>query len=282
MDEMIKILCVDDERNVLKALRRLFMDEDQYDILVAESGEDGLAIMAEEGDIRLVVSDYRMPGMNGVEFLAQVYERWPDTIRIVLSGYADTAAVVEAINQGQIYKFIPKPWNDEDLKTAIAAALQHQTLKYQNVQLTEELQNKNRQLKEINENLEQLVNQRTEALEIRNRVLQIAQGVLDVLPVVVLGIDAEQMIVQCNDAACELFPHGFMGPIGNDRREILPVEINQLIDRLETETAPRCQVVIKGHSYRAEAKRLHESLSRGVVVALIPESCPIDSEVPGC
>jgi len=277
MDEMIKILCVDDEQNVLKALRRLFMDEDHYDIMVAESGEEGLEILAEEDDIRLVVSDYRMPGMNGVEFLAKVCESWPGTIRIVLSGYADTAAVVEAINQGQIYKFIPKPWNDEELKTAISTALQHQSLQRQNAQLNEELQKKNQQLEEINENLEQLVTQRTEALEIRNRVLQISQGVLDVLPLAVLGIDAEQMIVQCNDFACELFPQGFMGPLGNDRREILPDEVNHLIDRLETEKTPKGQVVINGRDYRVEAKRLHESLSQGVVVVLIPESRPAAS-----
>ena len=138
MEEMIKILCVDDERNVLKALRRLFIDEEHYEIIVAESGEEGLEALAEEKDVRLVISDYRMPGMTGVEFLAQVCEKWPDTIRIVLSGYADTSAVVEAINQGQIYKFIPKPWNDEDLKTTVSAALEHQELQRQNALLNEE------------------------------------------------------------------------------------------------------------------------------------------------
>lgn len=271
MGEMIKILCVDDERNVLKALRRLFMDEDDYDIMVAESGEEGLEILAEETDVRLVVSDYRMPGMNGVEFLAQVYEKWPDTIRIVLSGYADTAAVVEAINLGQIYKFIPKPWNDEELKTAISTALQHQDLQIQNNRLNEELQEKNRQLEEINENLEHLIAQRTEALEIRNRVLQIAQGVLDVLPVVVFGIDPEQMIVHCNDYARELFPYSGMGPLGNDRREVFSADMNALIDQLETERAPKAQLQVLGKNYRAEVRRLHESLSRGVVLVLIPD-----------
>jgi len=271
MAEMIKILCVDDERNVLKALRRLFMDEEDYDILLAESGEEGIEILAAEQDVRLVVSDYRMPGMNGVEFLAQVNERRPDTIRIVLSGYADTAAVVEAINLGQIYKFIPKPWNDEELKTAIAAALQHQELQIQIKRLNAELQSKNRQLEEVNENLEQLVGQRTEALEIRNRVLQVAQGVLDVLPVVVFGIDPEQMIVQCNDYAREMFPFNGIGPLGNDRREVFSAELNHLIDQVETETAPGAKVQVRGHGYRAEVRRLHVSLSQGVVLAMFPE-----------
>ncbi len=271
MAEMIKILCVDDERNVLKALRRLFMDEDDYDIIIAESGEEGLQALEEEKDIRLGVSDYRMPGMNGVEFLSQVCEKWPETIRIVLSGYADTAAVVEAINLGQIYKFIPKPWNDDELKSAISAALQHQELQRQNNRLNEELQKKNQQLEEINENLEQLVVKRTEALEIRNRVLQISQGVLDVLPVVVFGIDPEQMIVQCNDYACELFPFGGIGPLGNDRREVFSVAINALIDRLETERAPKAQLTVHARKYRAEVRRLHETLTQGMVLVLIPE-----------
>ena len=130
MAEEIKILCVDDERNVLKSLRRLFMDEDNYEIFVAESGAEGLEVLEEEGDIRMIISDYRMPEMTGVEFLRQANEKWPETVRIVLSGYADTSAVVEAINEGQIYKFIPKPWNDEELLSSISAALQHQEMRW--------------------------------------------------------------------------------------------------------------------------------------------------------
>lgn len=271
MSDLIKILFVDDEPNVLRSLRRLFMDDVDYEILLAESGEEGLEILAADKEIRLVVSDYRMPGMNGVDFLSQVCEKWPATIRIVLSGYADTAAVVEAINLGQIYKFIPKPWNDEELKTAISTALQHQELQRQNNHLNQELQAKNRQLREINENLEQLVAQRTEALEIRNRVLQVAQGVLDVLPVVVFGIDPEQMIVHCNDYARELFPYGGLGPLGNDRRSVFSAEINTLIDRLDSEPAPRAELKIHQRSFRGEARRLHNSLSQGMVLVLIPE-----------
>ncbi len=264
MSEMIKILCVDDERNVLKAIRRLFMDEDDYEIMVAESGEEGLEILEEEGDVRLVVSDYRMPGMNGVEFLSQVFTKWPATIRIVLSGYADTASVVEAINLGQIYKFIPKPWNDEELKTSISAALQHQELQFQYKKLNEQLQEKNHQLEEINGKLEYLVNQRTEALEIRNRTLHVSQGVLDVLPVGVFGIDVDHMIVQCNDTARDILPNSMMGT----RHEVFTDDINRLLDRAEFEAAPKGVVEIEGRKYRAEVRVLHESCSEGVVLTL--------------
>ena len=271
MDEQIKILCVDDEKNVLKSLRRLFIDEDQYEILIAESGEDGLKILEEENDIRLVVSDYRMPGMNGVEFLSQVCAKWPYIIRIVLSGYADTAAVVEAINLGQIYKFIPKPWNDEELKTAIHTALQHQDLQVQNALLADELQLKNQQLKEINENLEELVERRTEALEDRNHVLQIAQGILDVLPVVVFGIDPEQMIVHCNQYACELFPCEGAGPLGYERFDVFPEELNALFDQFVAEALPKATIQFNNRKFRAEVRRLPDAQSQGRVLVLIPE-----------
>jgi two-component system NtrC family sensor kinase len=101
IDRDTKILFVDDEPNILSTLRRLFLDED-YELLTADSAEKGLALMQENPSVQVVVSDYRMPGMNGVDFLKKVHECWPDSVRIILSGYADTAAVVSAINEGKI------------------------------------------------------------------------------------------------------------------------------------------------------------------------------------
>ena len=93
----VRILCVEDERNVLRSLERIFLD-DEYEIVTAGSGSEGLEILKESNDsFQVVVSDYRMPVMNGVEFLKQVFELWPDTVRIVLSGYADAGAMVAAI-----------------------------------------------------------------------------------------------------------------------------------------------------------------------------------------
>ncbi|NVN98622.1 MAG: response regulator [Geobacteraceae bacterium] len=139
MSDTIKLLCVDDERNVLRALERIFMDDD-YEILTAASGEDGLSIFAENPDISVVISDYRMPGMNGVEFLSQVCEKYPNTVRIVLSGYADTTSVVSAINEGQIYKFVSKPWSDEELRQTVAKAVESFALHQQNQRMAIELE----------------------------------------------------------------------------------------------------------------------------------------------
>ncbi len=138
MSASIKLLCVDDERNVLRALERIFMDDD-YEILTAASGEEGLAIFAENPDIQVVIADYRMPGMNGVEFLRQVCEKYPDTVRTVLSGYAETFAVVAAINEGHIFKFIAKPWSDEELRQTVAKAVESFALHRQNKELVTEI-----------------------------------------------------------------------------------------------------------------------------------------------
>jgi two-component system NtrC family sensor kinase len=229
MDEPVKILCVDDEKNVLKALRRLFMDED-YDINTAESGEEGIAFLTEEPDVDVVISDYRMPGMNGVVFLQKVFERWPDTIRIVLSGYADTASVVAAINEGRIYKFIPKPWNDDDLKNTIAKAIETSRLAKENRELARELKGSNEELMILNDNLEKLVAERTAELSFRNRVLLQGQHILDTLPVGVLGLDNDGLIVQCNRRGGEfLFKGNQTPPVGLPAESTLPAELKSMI-----------------------------------------------------
>jgi two-component system NtrC family sensor kinase len=193
----IRILCVDDERNVLRSLERIFLDDD-YEIVIAGSGEEGLEIMAESGgSFQVVVSDYRMPVMNGVEFLKSVYERWPDTVRIVLSGYADAGAIVAAINEGHIYKFIPKPWNDEELRVTIHNCLERYFLLKRNSELLDELAHANLML-------EQKVQQRTEDLELRNRALEFSQTMLGNLPVGVVGIDENGLIAHCNSVAANI------------------------------------------------------------------------------
>ncbi|HEX8960873.1 MAG TPA: response regulator, partial [Geobacteraceae bacterium] len=141
MEEKVRILCVDDEVNVLRALERSFLDSD-YDVITAGSGQEALALLAGT-PVQIVVSDYRMPEMNGVDFLREVRRQWPDTVRIVLSGYADIAAVISAVNEGGIYHFIAKPWNDDDLRVTIANAVERFRLNEIRTELAEQLQAKN-------------------------------------------------------------------------------------------------------------------------------------------
>ena len=102
-----KILIVDDEENVLISLKRIFRKEN-YEIYTANSGFQGIELL-EKHDFSLILSDFKMPELNGIEFLKLASEKSPDTIRIILTGYADVDVVISAINEGNIYKFIEKP-----------------------------------------------------------------------------------------------------------------------------------------------------------------------------
>ena len=118
--EQPTLLLVDDEENILNAITRM-LRRDGYRILTATGAEDALDILG-RNDVQVVISDQRMPGISGTELLSKVKEMYPDTVRIVLSGYTDLSAVTAAINQGAIYKFITKPWNDEELRMQIRDA----------------------------------------------------------------------------------------------------------------------------------------------------------------
>lgn len=227
-DMPVRILCVDDERNVLRSLERIFLDDD-YEVVTAGSGAEGLEIMEQSGDsFQVVVSDYRMPVMNGVEFLKAVYERWPDTVRIVLSGYADAGAIVAAINEGHIYKFIPKPWNDEELRVTIQNCLERYFLMKQNRELVNELSR-------ANQVLEQKVQQRTEDLELRNRALEFAQTMLGELPVGVVGIDENGLIAHCNAVAAGILKQLCDDFFGIDVDHFCDERIRWLISHIRAE-----------------------------------------------
>ncbi len=129
------LLFVDDEEGVLHSLRRIFMEEN-YEILTALSADQALAVM-EKVRVHLVVTDHRMPGMTGAELLKAIKEKWPGTIRIMLTGYADVQSIMGAVKDGAVYKFITKPWNDEDLRLTVSLALQQYVLMQENHKLKE-------------------------------------------------------------------------------------------------------------------------------------------------
>ena len=160
----ITIMFVDDEVNILKTLQRLFLDED-YTVITAQSGQEALAKIDEGCRPAVVVSDQKMPGMAGVQFLQEVKARLPESIRIILTGYADISAAVDAINLGGIFRYILKPWEDEDLKLSIRDAVSRFQLVAENNRLTEGLRQANLQLEELNTNLEQRVQERTRELQ---------------------------------------------------------------------------------------------------------------------
>ena len=128
-----RILLVDDEPNVLSALKRALFDE-PLEIVSVTSAEDALVIMKNQ-QFKVVVSDERMLGMQGSEFLAQVKIEHPHTIRIMLTGHATVAAAMKAVNEGEIYRFFSKPWDDDNLKFAIRSAIEKYDLEDENRRL---------------------------------------------------------------------------------------------------------------------------------------------------
>lgn len=161
------ILFVDDETSILSSLKRLFRPFG-YRILMAESGAQGLEILANES-VDLVVSDMRMPEMNGAQFLEKVREKWPETVRILLTGYAEIGSTIDAINKGQIYRYVSKPWEDNDITTTVKHALQQKMLEREKKRLEELTHKQNEELKDLNAHLEEKVLARTEAL---NKAMQ--------------------------------------------------------------------------------------------------------------
>lgn len=166
----LKILFVDDEENVLRALRRLFLDE-PYEIVAALSGREALAVMKEH-EFAVIVSDQRMPEMSGSEFLSQAREIQPDAIRIVLTGYADVQAAINAINQGGAYRYITKPWNDSDLILILRDATETYRLKQENRYLTDLTSRQNEELKKWNTQLEEMVQEQTLDIQNKNKELE--------------------------------------------------------------------------------------------------------------
>ncbi len=154
-DPIYSILYIDDEENNLTSFKSTFRRD--YHIHVASSGQEGLEIM-EKHNIQLVITDQRMPDMTGIEFLEKIVPLYPDCMRMILTGFSDMEAIIQAINKGNIYRYVSKPWNREDLKITIDSALEVYNLKSQNKHLIQDLQ-------EANRNLEQKVMQRTRQLE---------------------------------------------------------------------------------------------------------------------
>lgn len=154
------LLFVDDETHILSSLKRLF-HPCGYRIFTATGGAQGLEIMQRE-TVDLVISDMRMPEMNGAQFLEQVNERWPDTVRILLTGHAEIGATIDAINKGHIYRYISKPWEDNDLVLSIKHALHVKQLEREKRGLEELTRRQNEELKDLNANLEEKVRARTE------------------------------------------------------------------------------------------------------------------------
>lgn len=150
----VKILCVDDEPNILSALRRT-LTSFGYKVISAKSGQEGLKLLQRES-VQLVISDMRMPGMDGVSFLEYVSVRWPDTVRVLLTGYSSLDSTIDAVNRGHVYCYIAKPWDDDDLKVTVSQALHHYDVVMENKRLADQVRAQQSQMLEQQREIEEL------------------------------------------------------------------------------------------------------------------------------
>ncbi|NGM87189.1 response regulator [Parapusillimonas sp. SGNA-6] len=156
------LLLVDDEENITRSLQRTLRNR-PYRVLATHGAADALKVLENE-DVDMVISDSRMPDMDGPTLLAEVQRRWPDKMRIMLTGYSDMTATIKAINEGRIHRYLSKPWDDTELCTAIEQALDYKALKAEREQLLRLAHEQNLALQSANETLEQRVQERTAEL----------------------------------------------------------------------------------------------------------------------
>lgn len=263
------ILLVDDEENILAALRRVLRREG-YRILTASSGQAGLDALALH-KVDVIVSDQRMPGMTGVEFLRQAKELYPDTVRIVLSGYTELHSITDAINEGSIYKYLTKPWEDDLIRANIAEAFRHKALADDNLRL-------NRELARTNEELQALLLEKQHSLKINAHSLTITQEVLHQVPFPLLGVDDDGLMVFANSAADSALGRG-QTLIGERMSEQLPPE---LLLRLSQTGAEDFLWPSAGVVYRVLCHRMgSHSHSQGRLLLLLPPCTDFDAAQGG-
>jgi CheY-like chemotaxis protein len=167
--------------------------------------------------VGVIISDQRMPEMSGVDFLRRAKQLHPNSIRIVLSGYTDLNSVTEAINEGAVYKFLTKPWEDDLLRANISEAFQRYEMRRDLDRTVAELASANQELSRAKQMLEKRVDEKTlEAL--RNMdILKVSQEVLECLPVGVLGVDEDGIVVLANRTAQQVFGSGLLGSWVSER-----------------------------------------------------------------
>ncbi len=179
MPKRHSLLVVDDEPDVVKSVKDLLRLD--YQVFTATKAVDGLQIM-EQNEIHVVMTDQRMPGMSGVEFLKSVREKYPEAVRLLFTGYADIKAVIDAINAGSVYRYITKPWDPDELQSVIREACERFDLMAERKKLLADLQTKNAELEKVNAELKT-------ASELKSAFIQVASHELRTPLTILLGLN---------------------------------------------------------------------------------------------
>ena len=256
------LLLVDDEENIVAALRRLLRAEGWL-VLSANGAEQALQLMARH-EVDVILSDQRMPGMAGVELLRRAKELYPQTIRLMLSGYTELKSITDAINEGAICKFLAKPWDDEQLRAHLCEAFALKETADLNRRLEQEVHCANRELAELNRQLQTLLDAQREQNQREVDRRESAQELLDALPVPVFGIDEEGLLVFANAPAQALC--GRDGKLlGRPATEQLPQSLRQALHD------EPMKVTLAGRRWWAMSRLLSGS-ARGRLLVLLPQA----------
>jgi FixJ family two-component response regulator len=252
------LLLLDDEPNILRSLRRVFRGQ-PWTVHTAVTPDEAFELLARH-PVGVVMSDQRMPLMRGTDFLARVKQLYPHTMRIVLSGYTELQSVTDAINEGAIYKFLTKPWNDANINEEIEQAFRQYEMVAEGQRLQQRLSDSNRQLENrLHLNEERLL--REEA------ALDVTHEALGVVPVPILGIDASGMIAISNAAADALLGGG-ASVVGEHVNDVLPGDGG--VGFFAERHGLRLQVDIAGIKYHVHCNDLGAtSRGTGTVLTLL-------------
>lgn len=260
------LLLVDDEENILMALKRV-LRRDGYRILTATSGKEGLDLLS-ENRVDVIVSDQRMPGMTGVEFLHRVKDIHPELVSIVLSGYTELQSVTDAINEGAIYKFLTKPWDDDHLRANIQEAFRRKEMSDENRRLSLELQAANADLARANAQLGEMVKEKTRRLHLGETVLGTLHEVVQNVPWAIVGVAPDGLVAVANAAAEALFG-GEMPIFGRFAEEALPPEMVAWLDDL---SRPILDLALREQRYRVSRRPMGQySSSTGTLLVFEPQ-----------
>lgn len=262
------LLLVDDEEHVLASLKRL-LRRDGYAIVTANGATEGLQRLA-EGEVDVIVSDQRMPGMTGVEFLRRAKALYPNTIRMVLSGYTELQSILDAVNEGAIYKFLTKPWDDTLLREHIAEAFRQKAMADENRRLARQVESANADYQALNQRLETLLaTQRGEA-ELLALAASSTRDALEALPGAVIVVDADGTLAFANAEARRLAPQA-AAELGAPAAGALPAALQPLLGPRGDEVL---WVELGGAHHRALRRPLtREGATCGHILLLTPQQC---------
>ena len=219
------VLFVDDEVNILRALQRMLRSE-PVELLTASSPEQALALVERE-DVQVVVTDQRMPEMTGVDLLSTIRERNPQIVRMLMTGYAEMGIAVDAINRGEIFRLITKPWHDEELKATLRQAFDHYDLKGEIKRLNQVTREQNFKFQDMNKNLEEKVRERTQQLAEKNEELQ--TGYVQTVLALAGAIDAKDTYTRGHSERVGVYASRIARELGLDREKIKRVYISGIL-----------------------------------------------------